>query len=456
MISRIVIVGALVAAGAASCAERPVSDLDASQGKKIYLRECAACHGDKGNGKGPAAAFLDPKPRDFTRKIFKFRTTPSGQPPRTEDLLKTVEHGLPGSSMPPFGFLTAGERKKVVAYVLALADLIDSPEPEPIAGAGPQPPSTPASVAKGKEVYSKMGCFKCHGETGKGDGVAAADLKDDQERPIKVRDFTSGVFRGGSTAGDLMTRLSTGLDGSPMPAFVDVIPAPDRWALIDYVMSLKQPVVEAPLPADAIAAGHQIADKYGCRGCHVLEDGKGGEVGPDLRISGRKLQPRWVRQFLKDPRAAGKIYPWREHRMPGLQLSAAEVDALVKYLAVVGQRPADLPDEGPKIALHEKPDDDGKNFFVLRCSQCHALGEIVKTPLASQQGPDLINVARRVDFDWAKTWISDPKKVDPKTRMTVTDITKEQIEKVRDFVFRSSVGAGIMGSSGGGPSGGGK
>src|SRR5690242_19927953 len=32
-------------------------------GKSVYLQNCAACHGVKGDGRGDAAAFLLPKPR---------------------------------------------------------------------------------------------------------------------------------------------------------------------------------------------------------------------------------------------------------------------------------------------------------------------------------------------------------------------------------------------------------
>lgn len=456
MISKTVIRSSALAVGIlvvslrpAVAADRPVSDLDAVAGKKIYIRECAACHGDKGNGKGPAANFLDPRPRDFTRKAFKFRTTPAGKPPATEDIARVVEHGVPGTAMPPFGYLTADERKKVVAHVLVLADLLDTPEPDKLPDPGPRPPTSPESLAKGKQIYTAMGCVKCHGESGRGDGVAAADLTDEEDRPIKVRDFTTGVYRGGGSPQDLLNRFVSGMDGTPMPSFGDMIQPADRWALIDFVLSLQKPASEPPLPADPLAAGRAITDKYGCRGCHILDDGKGGETGPDLRISGRKLLPKWTREFLKDPRAPGKIYPWRPARMPGIKLSDAEVEALVKYLSAAGQRPAGVPDEGPAVKLAEKPSDEGKNMFVLRCSQCHALGDIVKTPLAAQQGPDLINASKRVDFEWAKTWISDPRKLDPKTKMTVTDITPPQIEAVRDFVWRMSLESRAGGTGGG-------
>lgn len=38
---------------------------DEGQGRKIYNEKCQFCHGIKGNGDGPAAASLNPRPADF-------------------------------------------------------------------------------------------------------------------------------------------------------------------------------------------------------------------------------------------------------------------------------------------------------------------------------------------------------------------------------------------------------
>ena len=48
------------------------------KGKLIYFKRCSFCHGLEGDGNGPAADFLDPRPRDFTAGTYKFRTTQSG------------------------------------------------------------------------------------------------------------------------------------------------------------------------------------------------------------------------------------------------------------------------------------------------------------------------------------------------------------------------------------------
>jgi len=47
--------------------KNPVKATKASiqKGKEIYEKKCALCHGVKGDGKGPAAAGLNPKPTNF-------------------------------------------------------------------------------------------------------------------------------------------------------------------------------------------------------------------------------------------------------------------------------------------------------------------------------------------------------------------------------------------------------
>jgi len=66
------------------------------------------------------------------------------------------------------------------------------------------------AIAAGKLVYEKLECSKCHGPEGKGDGPSASELRDDWGFPIKVRDFASGIFKGGSTERDLYLRFTTG------------------------------------------------------------------------------------------------------------------------------------------------------------------------------------------------------------------------------------------------------
>jgi mono/diheme cytochrome c family protein len=421
-------------------APRAVTEADASAGRAIYLRECASCHGDRGNGDSTAAAFLDPRPRDFTSGLFKLRTTPSGEAPRTEDIIATIARGIPGTAMPSFRFLSAGEQKQLAAYVLNLADLLDSPEPVAVPAPGAPPATTPELIARGKTIYEEQQCANCHGARGKGDGPSSKTQKDSKGNPIAVRDFTRGTFRGGDRPIDLYYRFTTGMDGTPMPSYGDLLDETERWALVAFISSLREPQKPIGWPKDPKKAGRLLADNRGCRGCHVLDDGKGGDVGPDLRISAQKLDAGWIAAFLRAPREVGKIYPWRPHRMPELGLDDKEIEVAVNYLGAIAKRKqAAAPDAS---TFTETQLAEGKGLYTIRCSECHTLGKVIETPEIKRQGPDLIFAAQRIDFEWAKRWILDPKKIDPNTKMTVHGLTPEQVEAVRAFVWKSSIDAG--------------
>ena len=90
---------------------------DVQAGKVIFERRCKVCHGEEGNGEGPAATYLKPRPRDFTKGLFKIRTTPSGKLPTDEDLFKVISQGMMGTVMPAWETnLSEKERWQVISY----------------------------------------------------------------------------------------------------------------------------------------------------------------------------------------------------------------------------------------------------------------------------------------------------------------------------------------------------
>ena len=189
------------------------------RGESVYARSCTACHGDLGDGKGQAAPYLDPRPRDFTSAMFKFRSTPSGELPSDADLLRVIENGIPGSQMPAWkNLLTVGERADVVAYIKTFAT--DFKEGAPASVPLPEAPAaTENSVREGKYVYMLMECWACHGAKGRADGQSAKTLKDDAGLPIKPWNLTREHFKAGNDPQTLYRTFSTGLNGTPMPAY---------------------------------------------------------------------------------------------------------------------------------------------------------------------------------------------------------------------------------------------
>jgi len=65
------------------------------EGKKIFEQACASCHGDKGDGKGPAGAALKPPPTDFQKP---FREWPNAKG-NLEKVFEVISKGIPGSAM---------------------------------------------------------------------------------------------------------------------------------------------------------------------------------------------------------------------------------------------------------------------------------------------------------------------------------------------------------------------
>lgn len=212
---------------------------DAAQGKAVYEKKCALCHGDKGDGAGPGAPLLDPRPRDFTKGKYKIRSSASGQAPTDADLFRIIAEGMPGTSMPGWKALAEKDRWNLVAYLKTFAPTAFKEPPKP-AALPAEVATSKESVARGKEMFEAIECNKCHGAGGRGDGPSAAELKDDWEQPVRAANLAKPWnFRGGASARDVATRLATGLMGTPMPTFIDSVEKPeDIWHLANYVKSL--------------------------------------------------------------------------------------------------------------------------------------------------------------------------------------------------------------------------
>jgi len=239
-------------------------------GKEVYERRCIGCHGEKGDGNGPAATFLfNQRPRDFSAGVFKFRLTQKPIP-TDGDLLRTITRGVRGTAMPAWYELPLNDRLAVIQYIkyeLAVdrsdpakpyAYFIEEPPAEPLYIGTPPTPSQDI-LTHGKEAWQNARCWECHGQTGKGDGEKAPGLKDDLGFPVRPADLTSGQFKSGPAVQDIFRTMSTGLSGTPMPSYRDSLSEQDRWALAYYVVSLsafKDPLSLQPLsisPADRTA-----------------------------------------------------------------------------------------------------------------------------------------------------------------------------------------------------------
>jgi len=99
----------------------PVASDQAGVHVGLYREHCAACHGVEGGGTGPAAALLNPYPRDFRPGVFKFKSTGRSDKPTHGDLTGLLHRGIPGTAMPSFATVSDEDLESLIQYLIYLS-----------------------------------------------------------------------------------------------------------------------------------------------------------------------------------------------------------------------------------------------------------------------------------------------------------------------------------------------
>ena len=277
------------------------------RGAELFQSRCVRCHGVTGDGGGVDGVSLQPRPRDYRRGVFKYTSTPYGSKPLRQDLLRTVREGIAGVGMPTSTDLSADELQVLVDYVILLSHrgeverdvaltasyeydegaTIEWPvfleslerirrswreaESQIVVPRTPEPPITPDSILAGRQAFKDQGCWKCHGEDGRGQGEWLTDKFAAQQealpeaeriklnydawgRVAPAADLRGAKLHGGSRSLDIYRRIYSGINGTPMPPFASTFGEnPEKiWSLVHFILSLveenpKSPVSESRL-----------------------------------------------------------------------------------------------------------------------------------------------------------------------------------------------------------------
>src|SRR6476620_1165322 len=122
------------------------TDAQRESGKNLYVKYCAQCHGEKGDGEGYATSHLSPRPRNFTSGKFKVRTTPNGALPTHQDLVNIIRRGMPYTSMPAWPTRTDQQMSDLAYYITTPSPSCSNKE------LVPQPMQVPGAPAPTQET----------------------------------------------------------------------------------------------------------------------------------------------------------------------------------------------------------------------------------------------------------------------------------------------------------------
>ncbi len=83
------------------------------KGKDLFNTNCSSCHGETGQGNGPAGATLNPPPRNFvdpSKQVWK-------NGPKISNMYVTLQEGIPNTGMASFSNLPPEDRFDIIQYV---------------------------------------------------------------------------------------------------------------------------------------------------------------------------------------------------------------------------------------------------------------------------------------------------------------------------------------------------
>lgn len=366
-------------------------------GRELYHeRGCVACHG----ALATQAALHDDEflsdamPMEAVRAPFG-ELAGKWDAKALADLLVDPLAVYPDGRMPSLG-LERGEAERIAAYLASSF------------GNDANATSADAEIAseiieRGRRAFVAKGCVACHVLE------AAGDLPVDHGPPLDALDPSRGC-------------LDPKDAGSPRYELDDS----EREALAAGLRSAQQ-ASGAPAPIDA--ARRRVA-LLGCASCHAI-DGRGGvpealrdyfttredvDLGDEGRIPpalsgvGSKLETAWLQRVLED---AGRARPYMGARMP--QFGAEAVKGLADGFArTEGVQPhTDLaPPPSTDAMVLAGRELMGRGAFA--CITCHVFDDY---PVAGTPGVDLKGFAERLRYEWFRSFLFDPARYKPGTRM---------------------------------------
>lgn len=294
----------------------------------------------------------------------------------------------------------------------------------------------------GEKLVSHYGCYACHAIQGfENAPMIGAELTEEGSKEVTKFAFENVHLPHTSREAWIYTKIRTPRiwdvgkkrdfqNKTRMPhfGFTHEQATAITAIVIGYESQKVDEAKKAPVDSrkEQIIAGHRLVHQKNCIGCHALESKDkhlGGEIlaiyadkteGPPLLYTqGRKTQPEWLFQYLKNTDVM--IRPWVKIRMPNFGFSDEQASLLTKYFAAYDNAKYPFTSKHASTLSSSNLKEAENLFNELGCLTCHAVLKPGQDP--SGAAPHLKNVKARLNGEWVREWLEDPNAIMPGTRM---------------------------------------
>lgn len=177
---------------------------------------------------------------------------------------------------------------------------------------------------------------------------------------------------------------------------------------------------------EEIWKGIKLVEELGCYGCHSIEGfdkDKNRMIGPDLIEISSKVNPGWLVSWLQGPKGFRT-----STRMPDFKLSESDAMAITSYL---WQNSEGFEPGEPEEFDEETVEEGAFIFESIGCLACHSdIEEDGKI-----HGPNLARIGEKVNYEYLVSWLLEPKKHQPRTRMPDLRLDEEDAQYVAAFLM---------------------
>jgi len=170
----------------------------------------------------------------------------------------------------------------------------------------------------------------------------------------------------------------------------------------------------------------KLVEELGCYGCHPIEGfdkDKNRMIGPDLIEISSKVNPGWLVSWLQGPKGFRT-----STRMPDFKLGESDAMAITSYL---WQNSEGFEPGEPEEFDEETVEEGAFIFESIGCLACHSdIEEDGKI-----HGPNLARIGEKINYEYLVSWLLEPKKHQPRTRMPDLRLDEEDAQYVAAFLM---------------------